>query len=205
MKIIHAVTSGDIGRAKALFLEYAASLGFELCFQSFDEELAGLPGEYAPPSGVLLIAVEEAVESAFGPWGGGSAEDSGKVPAEVSAGVSAGGSAEGSAEGFAEGSGEGFGDGEAMGCVALRRLDTETCEMKRLYVRPPSRGKGIGRTLVETTIGHARRIGYKRMRLDAIRNMTAAVGLYTSMGFEEIAPYRHNPIAGAVYMELSLE
>jgi ribosomal protein S18 acetylase RimI-like enzyme len=93
----------------------------------------------------------------------------------------------------------------AVGCAALRPLDDETCEIKRLYVRPAWRGRGIGRALAETVVAEARRTGYKRMRLDAIRNMTAAVSLYASMGFKEIAPYRHNPIQGAVYMELPLE
>jgi ribosomal protein S18 acetylase RimI-like enzyme len=89
--------------------------------------------------------------------------------------------------------------------VALRPLDAETCEIKRLYVRPLFRGCGIGRALAEAAVAEARRIGYKRMRLDAIRNMTAAVSLYASMGFKEIPPYRHNPIPGAVYLELLLE
>lgn len=188
MKIIRAVTSGDIDRAKALFLEYAESLGFDLCFQSFDKELAGLPGEYAAPSGALLLAVEAL------------AERGAVLPGE---------SGEESARGAEDPNGTGprvAGDGEAaVGCVALRRIDAETCEMKRLYVRPSWRGSGIGRALVEMVIGEARKIGYKRMRLDAIRNMTAAVGLYASMGFQEIAPYRLNPIPGAVYLELSLE
>ena len=98
-----------------------------------------------------------------------------------------------------------FEGGRLAGCVALRSLDAEVCEMKRLYVRPASRGRDIGRALVQRIIDEGRQIGYKRMRLDAIRTMTAAVGLYKSMGFSEIAPYRYNPLEGAVYMELSLE
>lgn len=185
MRIIHAVTSQDVGRAKALFLEYAESLGFALCFQSFDKELAGLPGDYAPPSGTLLIAVVDAAGGT--PGASVQREEVGEaVGGDVDARVGA--------------------DTEvAVGCAALRRLDDETCEIKRLYVRPSWRGQKIGRALAHTIVGEARRIGYKRMRLDAIRNMTAAVSLYESMGFKEIPPYRHNPIQGAVYMELLLE
>jgi len=90
------------------------------------------------------------------------------------------------------------------GCVALRRIDDTTCEMKRLYVRAAFRGKDIGRDLVQRVIDEARTRGYKRMRLDTLPTMTSAVKLYRSFGFEEIAPYRHNPIEGSKYMELTI-
>jgi len=135
-------------------LEYANSLGFSLCFQSFDKELAGLPGDYSPPDGRLLLAEYE---------------------------------------------------GQLAGCVALHRLEPEICEMKRLYLRPSFRGKGLGRSLAETVISEARRIGYTRMRLDTVEPvMRDAVAMYRQLGFKEIAPYRSNPIAGAMYMELEL-
>jgi len=154
IEIIEARADGQLAQVKKLFLEYAESLGFSLCFQSFDEELAGLPGMYAPPEGRLLIA---------------------------------------------------YLGGEAVGCAALHKLEDGICEMKRLYVRPSARGQGIGRRLSEQIVSEARLIGYGRMRLDTIATqMQAAVALYRAQGFREIPPYRPNPIAGALYMELDL-
>jgi putative acetyltransferase len=154
LKIAQADSSLQVGQARALFLEYAESLGFSLCFQSFDKELAGLPGDYAPPDGRLLLAEY---------------------------------------------------DGALAGCVALHRLEPGICEMKRLYLRPQFRGKGAGRVLAETAIAEARGIGYQRMRLDTVEPiMKDAVAMYRRLGFKEIAPYRQNPIAGAMYMEVEL-
>jgi putative acetyltransferase len=77
--------------------------------------------------------------------------------------------------------------------------------MKRLYLRPTFRGKGLGRALAETIIAEARNIGYQRLLLDTIEPlMKDAVGMYRKLGFKEIASYRPNPIAGAMYMELQL-
>ena len=152
--IVQAESSAHIAHARELFLEYAESLGFSLCFQSFDQELAGLPGDYAPPDGRLLLA-----ECA----------------------------------------------GQQAGCVALHKLESGRCEMKRLYLRPAFRGKGLGRMLAERIIAEALAIGYRRMRLDTVEPiMKNAVALYRQLGFREIAPYRSNPIAGAMYMELDL-
>jgi putative acetyltransferase len=144
----------QIAQARELFLEYAQSLGFSLCFQNFDQELAGLPGDYAPPEGRLLLAKYE---------------------------------------------------GQVAGCVALHRLEDGICEMKRLYLRPQFRGKGIGRALTDRIISEARQIGYQRMRLDTVEPvMKDAVEMYRKLGFKEIPPYRPNPIAGALYMESQL-
>ena len=133
-------------------MEYARSLGFSLCFQDFDKELAHLPGDYSAPEGRLLLAEYQ---------------------------------------------------GQPAGCVALHKLDAEICEMKRLYVRPQFRQLKIGRALAESVINEARGIGYCRMRLDTIAPlMSTAVSLYRQLGFQEIAPYRTNPIEGALYMEL---
>lgn len=141
-------------QARELFLEYAESLGFSLCFQNFDQELAGLPGDYAPPEGRLLLAHYE---------------------------------------------------DQLAGCVALHRLEPHICEMKRLYLRPQFRGKGVGLALVAAVIAEARQIGYARMLLDTVEPiMKNAVAMYRRFGFREIAPYRPNPIEGALYMELEL-
>ena len=154
ISLVQAETPGQISQARELFLEYAQSLGFSLCFQNFDQELANLPGEYAPPAGRLLLA-----ECA----------------------------------------------GQLAGCVALHRLDDTICEMKRLYLRPQFRGKGLGRTLADKIIAEARAIGYPSMRLDTVEPvMRDAVAMYRKLGFREIAPYCKNPIAGALYMELQL-
>jgi putative acetyltransferase len=152
--LIQATLPEHIEQARTLFLEYGKSLGFSLCFQSFDEELKNLPGAYGPPSGRLLLARS--------------------------------------------------GD-HAAGCVALRKLEAGICEMKRLYVRPSDRGRGLGRILVERVITEARLIGYERMRLDTVASaMGDAIALYRTMGFKEIAPYSAIPIESALWMELLL-
>jgi len=149
-----AESPAQIAQTRELFLEYADSLGFSLCFQSFDQELAGLPGDYAPPDGRLLLAEYR---------------------------------------------------DQLAGCVALHKLESGICEMKRLYLRPQLRGRGVGRALAETVIAEARAIGYRKMRLDTVEPvMPNAVAMYRRLGFVEIEPYRANPIAGALYMELTL-
>jgi len=94
---------------------------------------------------------------------------------------------------------------QAVGCAAMRRIDQDICEMKRLYVRPYFRGKGIGRELTLKIIEQTREMGYKQMRLDTLDYMKAAVKMYESLGFRYIQAYRYNPIGGALYMELNLE
>lgn len=152
--IAQAESLAQIAQTRELFLEYAQSLGFSLCFQNFDEELARLPGDYAAPEGRLLLAEYES---------------------------------------------------QLAGCIALHRLEPQICEMKRLYVRPQFRGKGLGRLLAERVITDARSIGYSHMRLDTVEPvMSAAVAMYRTLGFKEIAAYRTNPNPGTMYLELLL-
>ena len=96
-------------------------------------------------------------------------------------------------------------EGRSAGCIALRQIENGICEMKRLYVRPAYRGKRIGELLVDSIIAEARGIGYERMRLDTIAStMQSAIALYRRKGFREIEPYRENPIADVLYLELLL-
>lgn len=96
-------------------------------------------------------------------------------------------------------------DDQIAGCVAVRKIEDATCEMKRLYVRPAFRGLGLGITLIETVIDAAREIGYQRMRLDTLPGkMDQAIAMYCSLGFKNIDPYYDNPVAGAAFMELEL-
>lgn len=95
-------------------------------------------------------------------------------------------------------------DKRVAGCGALRRIDAETCEMKRFYVRPAFRGKGLGRELIHALIGAGREIGYARMRLDTLPSMTTAIALYRALGFREIPPYWANPVPGVVFFECDL-
>lgn len=96
-------------------------------------------------------------------------------------------------------------DGAVAGCIALKKIDANTSEMKRLYVREEFRGQRIGIALIERLIAHARNIGYKRLRLDTFPPLMAkAVELYRSYGFREIEPYTADPHPDLLFMELTL-
>jgi GNAT superfamily N-acetyltransferase len=96
-------------------------------------------------------------------------------------------------------------DGEPVGAVALRDLGGGACEMKRLYLAPAARGSGLGRRLVEAIVAIAAGHGYRAMRLDTVPGaMDAAIALYRDIGFRDIPPYCHNPVPGAIFLELSL-
>jgi putative acetyltransferase len=156
IRIAPARTAADIEEARRLFREYETSLGIDLCFQNFEQELAELPGNYAPPGGALLLARA--------------------------------------------------GGGDLAGCVALRPLPLEdgTCEMKRLFLRDAFRGRGAGQLLAEAIIAEARRIGYRRMRLDTLPSMRRAIPLYRALGFTDIPPYTKNPVEGVLFLEKEL-
>jgi putative acetyltransferase len=146
-------TPSEFNALRELLQEYALSLDVDLCFQGFDEELATLPGPYAPPRGMLLTAQVH---------------------------------------------------GALAGCCALRPIDNvdypNACEMKRLFVRPAFRRLGLGRVLADAILDAARQAGYACVLLDTLSDMETARALYTDLGFEEIPPYYHNPIAGAHYL-----
>ena len=94
-------------------------------------------------------------------------------------------------------------DGRVLGCVALRRFEPGVAELKRMYVRPVARGRGLGRRLGEAALEAAAELGYERVRLDTVAEMVGARRIYEALGFAEIAPYRHNPLAGARFYEVS--
>lgn len=93
---------------------------------------------------------------------------------------------------------------KSAGCVALRGIEKDIGEMKRLYVDQAYRGLGIGIKLIEEVISRAREIGYKHLRLDTLPSMAKAISLYESLGFVDIEAYTHNPIAGVRYLQLDL-
>jgi putative acetyltransferase len=152
-EILPAATPSHIGTIRDLFREYEHFLQVDLCFQQFEEELAGLPGKYSAPKGALLLARA---------------------------------------------------DGQPAGCVAMRPLDKDICEMKRLYVRPAYTGQGLGKQLALTVIERAVAAGYARMRLDTLERLRPALGLYAGLGFRKCPPYYENPLPGVVYLERDL-
>jgi carbonic anhydrase len=93
---------------------------------------------------------------------------------------------------------------EAIGCAALRRLEADACELKRLYVRPALRGEGAGRQLVKALIAEARSIGYQRLLLDTLPSMQEAHKLYRTLRFREIPAYRKDAVPESLFFELSL-
>ena len=96
-------------------------------------------------------------------------------------------------------------DGEYfIGCTALRKLDEQTCELKRMFVQPAYRGLRLGEQLMEVALKTAQEQGYQFMKLDSLRRLEPAVRLYLRYGFGEIAPYNYNPEADVVYFEKNL-
>ena len=148
-----ARSSADLDAVRALFREYQAWVAEPCCFAGFERELAELPGEYGPPGGQLLLALEQ---------------------------------------------------GMPVGCAALRRLADGAAEMKRLYVRPAYRGRGLGQRLVEAVIAAARAGGCGVLRLDSLPKMSSALALYAALGFAPRGPYAADPTPGARFFELRL-
>ena len=153
VELIYVESGPQIEEVRALFVEYARSLDFNLHFQGFDKELLELPGPYSLPQGRLILCRLQ---------------------------------------------------GAPAGCIAVKPLGGGLCEMKRLFVRPEFRGKGIGLKLATRIIADARQIGYRAMRLDTIATMVPAMALYRQLGFREIPPYYDNPVPNATFFELTL-
>jgi putative acetyltransferase len=153
IRITEARWPDDRAIVEKLFREYVASLAEDISFQNVDDELAGLPGKYARPGGVVLIARDA---------------------------------------------------DEAAAAIAYRMVEPGVCEMKRLYVRPAFRGRGLGRELAIELIEHARSQGYRTMLLDTLASMSSARALYRDLGFAPVAPYYDNPLPGVMYMALEL-
>ncbi len=158
IQLVISADAESLEITRGIFREYVGSLNIDQRFQDIEQELAALPGEYAPPHGHLLLA---------------------------------------------------FVDGELAGCGALRALTdvdyANSCEMKRLYVRPAFRRFGLGRLLAQALFDEARSVGYSTMLLDTLDDMGAARGLYASLGFEEIPPYYYSAIAGSHYLKADLD
>jgi GNAT superfamily N-acetyltransferase len=95
-------------------------------------------------------------------------------------------------------------DGRAVGVGGLRPLEEGIAELKRVFVSPQAQGRGAGTRLVEALLDDARRLGYRRVRLDTLDRLRAANALYERLGFVDIPPYCENPYAGARFMELAL-
>ena len=95
-------------------------------------------------------------------------------------------------------------NGDVLGCVGLRRLDAENCELKRMYVRPAYRGRGLSRLLLERVLADARQIGYRAMLLDTLPQLKAAIALYRKYGFQEIPCYNDSPVESTIFMKLDL-
>lgn len=143
----------ELEEVREIFIEYAAFLQVDLCFQDFEKELQTLHQVFLPPLGCIILAKE---------------------------------------------------GHEVLGCIALKPIADGVCEMKRLYVKPAARGKGLGHKLVDELIEFAKKAGYKTMKLDTISSLKEAVKLYRSKGFIETDAYVYNPLSNVHYYQLTL-
>ena len=151
--IRQATRPEQLRELRRLLEQFASSIQADLEFQDFREELATLPGPYAPPDGRLLLWEEETV---------------------------------------------------VAGCVALCNLGDGIGEMRRLWVSPLFRGRGIGRELTHELLREARKIGYAKVRLHTLPSMLSARAVYAGLGFYEIPPYTAVPLEGVVFLEREL-
>ncbi|MCB1758629.1 MAG: carbonate dehydratase [Gammaproteobacteria bacterium] len=154
LRLIEAHHTRELEQIRQFFRNYAAAIGVDLCFQNFDQEMAGLPGAYAAPEGRLYLALI---------------------------------------------------DDTPAGCVGVRRIADGVCEMKRLYVDPAMRGRGLGRDLATAAIRSARELGYRRMQLDTLPAMRIAVKLYRELGFSDSPAYYPSPLEGTLFLSLDLQ
>jgi len=153
--IVPARSRIELTSAAALFRAYAKSLPVDLAPQGFSQELASLPGVYAPPGGELLLAKR--------------------------------------------------GD-HLLGCIALKPLEPpRVAEIKRLFVRPQARGKGVGKALVQAAMTAAVQSGYDEIKLDTLPQMQSAIALYKASGFVPIPPYGSHPYPGLVTLGKKLD
>ena len=149
MTTIRPATAADMPTVRQLIEEYCRWIDIDLAFQEIAAELDGLPGDYTPPDGLLLV---------------------GLVGARIE------------------------------GLVAARAFEGDTCEMKRLYVRPSGRGHGLARALVTALIDAMAAAGYRRMVLDTLPMMGGAQRLYEQLGFVDIPPYYDTPLPDTRFM-----
>lgn len=153
LELVEAIGPIEMDAVRQLFRNYAHWLNVDLCFQDFEAEVVGLPGLYAPPRGILLLAKMK---------------------------------------------------GTVAGCVGLRPLEDNICEMKRLWVEPEFQGIGLGRHLAEVIVAAGRELGYQAMRLDTLPDrLQAAQHIYQSLGFQPIPDYYANPTDGVAMFELT--
>ena len=171
---IRSATSDDLPRIRQLVREYVEWIALDLAFQEIDAEIDGLPGDYAPPRGLLLVACRRGAQPVA---------MIGLRPLESAC----------LADLSAVASGEG---GSAQSAKAG--------EMKRLYVQPSARGHGLARALIARLLDEARALGYREIRLDTLPMMGDAQALYAALGFKDIAAYYDTPIAGTRFMALRL-
>lgn len=151
--VIRPAIAADIPDVRQMLREYLEWIGLDLAFQQIDAELAGLPGDYAPPRGALFVVTEGR---------------------------------------------------RYLAMIGLRPIDGPIAEMKRLYVRPEARGRGLARALIARVCDQARALGYTEIRLDTLPQMGDAQALYEMLGFTDIEPYYATPIAGTRFMARKL-
>lgn len=160
---IRPATPSDIPDVRRMLQEYVRWIGLDLAFQEIDDELDGLPGDYAPPNGALFVVGK-----------------SDRLLAMI-----------------------GLRALEERACLA-GAYDAKAGEMKRLYVRPEARGRGLAKKLVAHVLEEARRLRYSEIRLDTLPMMADAQTLYVSLGFHDIEPYYDTPIVGTRFMSKEL-